>query len=128
MPATATSVALLGQFAAPLGSTLLSQYPNPNSYDLLQLTIPGIMDGQGGKVALRVSSTGVVSTFSTSGTLGTLFGVYQATGATTSSTTAQLIAAAFPVNPQNLDIIQIWNPQGETSIWHLDYQGISQTP
>lgn len=125
MPASATVGTMIGQFAAPAGAASLSVYPNPNALDLIQITIPGLMDSFSGEVALRVSSAGVVTTFTTTYTLGTLFGVYQAPGATTSSTTAQVVAAAFVENPSQLDIFQVVNPQGIVGLFHLDYLGVA---
>ena len=126
MPSTATVGTLIGQFAVP-GGAALSAYPNPNSLDLFQIRNAGDQNDPQGNVMLRVSSAGVVTAnpASASQTNGTLFGVYWAGAVANGLSAAQYVAAAFPFNPDNLDIFQVINPQGGVGLFHLDYLGVA---
>jgi len=54
-------------------------------------------------------------------TNGTVFGVYPSTK---TGTAANIIAGAFPNNPQSLDILQVINEGGKV-IWNLSSAGVA---
>jgi hypothetical protein len=127
--ANATQYALMHQYA---GASLLAAFnDNESLADILQIVTPG------GTVIVAVSYTGVVQ-FNASGLTASegaggtglytlnrqLDRQYSTIPGATITTVAQAFASAFSLNPQNLDIIQVYNPGGNISYW-LDYLGIA---
>lgn len=115
-------------------SLLLAFTDNPTSADILQIVAPG------GEVIVSVSYNGTVN-FNASGLTSTtgaggaglytlnrqLDRQYRINPTSVSlpiTTVAQAFAAAFPLNPQNLDIIQVINAGGNISYW-LDSTGVA---
>lgn len=114
------------------GQSLLLAFPDNESFaDILQI------ENQGGQIIVSVSYNGVVN-FNAAGLTSTtgqggaglytlnrqLDRKYRTVPGTTITTVAQAFAAAFPLNPQNLDIIQVINAGGNISYW-LDSTGVA---
>jgi hypothetical protein len=121
--AAQTTNAVYKQLNIPQNApNLLSSLPNPLSLDLLQIF------GQGGNCLVRVSSTGVVSTNSTSFTSECLHERFFSRLSSTASI-ANIMNDTFdnqtpaPTNSGNADIMQVRSADGQVGIWHLDYTG-----
>lgn len=121
----ATVGTMAGQYK---GQSLLAAFTNPNHYDIIQII------NQGRKVIANVTYNGVVNLNPTlsSGQGGN--GLYtsnkvmvkrfEISPAYPQATLAQIFLAAFPQNPNKLDIIQIVNLGGTISFW-VDYLGVA---
>lgn len=126
---SATTYSLMRRYE---GQSLLLAFPDNESLaDILQI------ENQGGQVIVSVSYNGTVN-FNASGLTSTtgqggaglytlnrqLDRKYRTVPGTTITTVAQAFAAAFPLNPQNQDIIQVINIGGAISYW-VDVQGMA---
>lgn len=126
---SATTYSLMRRYE---GQSLLLAFPDNESLaDILQI------ENQGGQVIVSVSYNGTVN-FNASGLTFTtgqggaglytlnrqLDGKYRTVPGTTITTVAQAFAAAFPLNPQNQDIIQVINIGGSVG-YYIDYTGVA---
>ena len=103
------------------GTSLANAWPQvggpAQNLDLIQIV------GQGGSILCNVDYLGVVHTPKSAATTGnTRVGQFES-NLTSSATTAQLFANAF-TNPQQQDILQVYNEGGNISYW-LDYLGVA---
>lgn len=118
MPSTASSFALLDRIQA----ASLAQLYNPLAKDLIHLK------SIGNDTVVSVNSLGVVTLLPTTHTSGNLFGSYWCNTTSLTQSVAFYFNLAFPTNPQQLDIMQLWAPNGAGVVWHLDYQGVVWVP
>jgi hypothetical protein len=121
--AAQTPYAVFMQVFVPQGApAALSSLPNPLSLDLIQIY------GQGGNCLVRVSSTGAVTTNTSSQTSEALYGRFTSRLPSTASL-ANIMLDTFDNQPSpaylsnNADIFQVKSANGQTGIYHLDYQG-----
>lgn len=115
---TPSCVTNIGQvFLTPGSGTALSNLPNSQSLDLIQIL------GAGGDVLIKVSSTGVVTQNPATSTTECLF-ERQFSRLASTATVAQIFADAYRQNNANSDVIQV-RTQGGAGVWHLDYLGVS---
>jgi len=104
----ATNGTLLGVFS---GSSFAAAFTNPNSLDILQIV------NEGGQVVYSVDSAGVTHTNPASPTSEAL--MWRLFGSS--------VANAFQ-NVDNLDLLQIYSPTGQTLEYHIDSTGTAHTP
>src|SRR5208282_514570 len=132
MAATTYSVHERFQSYATVAPFIASAFgDNASHADLLQI------ETQGGLIVVAVDYLGVVH-FSATGltasegsggsglyTLNrTLIEKFRAVPGSTITTVAQAFAAAFPLNPNNLDIIQVF-AQGANPGYYISYLGVA---
>ena len=132
---SATNGALIQQYqsfatSAPFIASAFTD--NVSQADLFQI------ENEGGQVIVAVdylgnvwfNASGLTASFGSGGSgLYTVNrqvdgGKFRTVPGSTTSTVAQAFAAAFPTNPQNLDIIQVVAPGGNPG-YYVDYLGVA---